>query len=634
MTIPRTDAVPSTPDASAAIAQSRSGGADTPRLPVDGQGREGEHFTLGPALTRAAHVRAYERKPGEPLYRPLHIFALDPSASRRDGAVTVVDVPYEPLEPGPAGSLFAVVPADGEAPVDLENRMALIGRGRTASATDPKFRPQMAYAVCSTTYAAFRHALGRDLAWGFDRGDASVRAPRLRIRTDVPEMENAYYDRSSGELRFGSYRAKSETQGRNQPNGIVHTVLSHDVVVHELSHALLDGMRTHFMIPTNADVLAFHEAFADVIAVLQRFTYKDVVHAGIRAARGEVRSADLLTTMALQFGQTIGLTGGLRSAVGGTDLRYGTAREPHELGKVLLAAVFEAFATVYARKTDRLVRLASGGTGILAPGAIPDLLAELLTESACSLASQFLSVCIRAVDYCPPVDITFGEYLRAVITADFDLVPDDPWGYREAWIDAFRKYGVYPSDVPSLTEDALLWRASDIPLPTVTELGFGKLQFDGDPARPAGPDEIVRQGRALGALACDPGYADAFGLALQGDPRLEGDTVDLPVVQSIRSARRAGPDGQIAFDLVAEVTQRREVRPQHGRPGLDVYGGTTIILDPTGMVRYVIGKSVLKPERVRRQQEYASATSAFWGDGPFGKRYPEPKALRALHTVK
>ncbi|HEX7981069.1 MAG TPA: hypothetical protein VF461_20850, partial [Gemmatimonadaceae bacterium] len=633
-TIPRTDTVPSTPDASAAIAQSRSGGEGAPHLPAEGRGREGEHYTLGYALTRAAHVRAYERKPGEPLYRPLHIFALDPSASRRDGAVTVVDVPYEPLEPGPAGSLFRVMPADGEEPVDLEDRMVLIGQGRAASATDPKFRAQMAYAVCSTTYAAFRHALGRDLAWGFDRRDAGGRAPRLRIRTDVPELENAYYDRPSGELRFGTFRADKEAKGRNQPNGIVHTVLSQDVIVHECSHALLDGMRTHFMIPTNPDVLAFHEAFADVIAVLQRFTYKDVVRAGIRAARGEVRFAELLTTMALQFGQTIGMTGGLRSAVGGTDLRYGTATEPHELGKVLLAAVFEAFATIYSRKTEPLVRLASGGTGVLPEGAIPDLLAELLTEKACSLASQFLSVCIRAVDYCPPVDITFGEYLRAVITADYDLVPDDPLGYREAWIDAFRKYGVYPSDVPSLTEDALLWRASDVKLPAAKELGFDKLQFDGDPARPAGPDEIMRQGRALGALACDPTYAGAFGLALPDDPRLEGDPVDLPVVQSIRSARRAGPDGQIVFDLVAEVTQRREVRPGHGLPGLDVYGGTTIILDPTGTVRYLIGKSVLKPERVQRQREYASATSAFWGDGPFGKRYPEPKALRTLHGEK
>ena len=46
----------------------------------------------------------------------------------------------------------------------------------------------------------------------------------------------------------------------------VFTCLSHDVIVHELTHALLDGLRPHFTIPTQIDVLAFHEAFADLIA--------------------------------------------------------------------------------------------------------------------------------------------------------------------------------------------------------------------------------------------------------------------------------------------------------------------------------------------------------------------------------
>ena len=37
--------------------------------------------------------------------------------------------------------------------------------------------------------------------------------------------------------------------------------------------------------------------------------------------------------------------------------------------------------------------------------------------------SIFFNVCVRALDYCPPVDITFGDFLRAVITSDFDLHP-------------------------------------------------------------------------------------------------------------------------------------------------------------------------------------------------------------------
>src|SRR5688500_20038961 len=36
----------------------------------------------------------------------------------------------------------------------------------------------------------------------------------------------------------------------------------------------------------------------------------------------------------------------------------------------------------------------------------------------------------------------FGDFLRAMITADYDLVPGDRHGYREALIEAFRLRGI------------------------------------------------------------------------------------------------------------------------------------------------------------------------------------------------
>ena len=84
-----------------------------------------------------------------------------------------------------------------------------------------------------------------------------------------------------------------------------------------------------------------------------------------------------------------------------------------------------------------------------------------MAEEASVLARQFLAICIRAIDYCPPVDIEFGEFLRAVITADRDLVPDDPWDYREAWIEAFRRRRIQPQSMATLSEDALLWSPPD-----------------------------------------------------------------------------------------------------------------------------------------------------------------------------
>ena len=97
--------------------------------------------------------------------------------------------------------------------------------------------------------------------------------------------------------------------------------------------------------------------------------------------------------------------------------------EAHEIGEILVQAVFEAALRVFERKTAQYVRLAKSGTGRLAEGELPPELQIILGEEASKLASQFLNICIRAIDYCPPIDLELGEYLRALITADYDLFP-------------------------------------------------------------------------------------------------------------------------------------------------------------------------------------------------------------------
>ena len=73
-------------------------------------------------------------------------------------------------------------------------------------------------------------------------------------------------------------------------------------------------------------------------------------------------------------------------------------------------------------------------------------------------------MCIRALDYCPPVDITFGDYLRAIVTADFEFDPVDEEHRRVAFVEAFRRHGIVPENVRTLSVDGLLWRpAADAP---------------------------------------------------------------------------------------------------------------------------------------------------------------------------
>ena len=468
--------IPSTPQASAAVAQSGGASPEPDDFPAEPGGTVG--YCLGASVRRTALVIPYQRKKGDPIYRPLRIYSLDAAVLRLDGGVALVNVPYERLEPGPVGAVFEVDNRDGWQGVDyqrldLDDPGANIRDGLSPTPSDPRFHQQMVYAVASLVYAAFKNALGRDLAWGFD-------APRLRLRPFAREEENAFYDQDAREVCFGYFLARGEVHGRNLPGGFVFTALSHDIVAHEITHALLDGLRSNFDRPTGPDVLAFHEAFADLVAIFQHFTYKEVVLGEIRRSRGRLINAELLAGLARQFGQTTGSPRPLRSAICEEEKVYDPSLEPHELGSILVAAVFEAFDTVFRRKTERYVRLATGGSGILPEGELAADLQEVLAEEASKLAGQFLSICIRAIDYCPPVGLELGHFLRAVITADYDLVPHDPWGYREAWIDAFAKRRIYPGSVTTLGGFAAL-EAAEPDLPAVKELSFNNLRFKGDP---------------------------------------------------------------------------------------------------------------------------------------------------------
>ena len=595
------------------------------------------YFVVDPVFLATNSMQPYQRAHQDPLHRPLRIYTLDPTASRLDGAVATLNLPFERLSSGPVSSILEVVDWDETTgqfnkPVDLDDPRILIESGRVPSPSDPMFRQQMVYAVCTSTYNAFRLALGRDPCWGF-RARLGQACPKLRIRPQAFYERNAYYDSSVGELKFGYFDADENVQGRNRPQGRVFTCLSHDIIVHEMTHALLDGLRTRFRLPTHPDVAAFHEGFADLVAMLMHFSYSDVVHAAIERSGAKLETDALLLSLASQFGHTTGSGGPLRSAINTAGLGQHEERciqgydeagdEPHARGSLLVTAIFEAFATVLRRKTKRYLRLAR-----LAPGEDPSPeLAEILADQASELASQFLSICIRAIDYCPPFDLRFGEYLRAVITADFDLVQDDPFGYREAIIDAFARRRIYADDVPDLAEDSLLWRPPDIEMEPIKALHFKNLRFAGDPGRAADETELRRQAEALGAYVMRPRYAQAFGCALPGDAQLKGDHVDPAVVGSIRSLRRVGPDRQVTFDTVAEITQRRWCRQSSGILS-EVFGGSTVILGPDGRVRYVIRKRVKDERRIQAQADYLDSKGDTKGWTKRGRRRHLPRSSR------
>jgi hypothetical protein len=118
---------------------------------------------------------------------------------------------------------------------------------------------------------------------------------------------------------------------------------------------------------------------------------------------------------------------------------------------------------------------------------------------------------------------------------------------------------------------------------------------------------------------------------MSGDPRLRQDVVELPCIHSVRSSRRIGPDGQVVFDTIAEVSQVRHA--VGSQPRTPFHGGATVIVGPSGDVRYVIVKSVFGKERLEEQRAFiAGPGQRYWRMGT-DEATPRPDALRLVHQT-
>jgi hypothetical protein len=567
-----------------------------------------------------------------PPVRRLWVYARDPLLSSDPAFYDVNEVelavPWEvDLQPGPVGEYLEVVdvdPPSGRAyvPVDLNHPSLLAQSGYKPTEGNPQFHQQMVYAVAMKTIGHFEKALGRAALWAprlatIDGERTSRFVRRLRIYPHALREANAYYSPDKCALLFGYFRASRQSVG-NLPGGLVFNCLSHDVVAHETTHALLDGLHPRYKIASGLDMLAFHEAFADIVALFQHFTIPSVLNAAIREARGDLALSERLAGLAVQFGDAIGARGALRSAIARPPRAddYGSTTEPHARGALLVAAVFAAFRRVYERTTRDLVRLATRGTGVLPDGAIPHDLANRLSEAAAAVAESILAICIRALDYCPPIDLTFGEYLRALITADRDLVPDDLDGYRVAFIASFRERGIFPRDVLNLSVDTLTWQCPDVAPHALAAIRAARtVDWRRDSDRAAAFRSWNEAAGLLYEKVIDnPETSDALFAALglvrggaRGQPLREvtvdgqPGTVSRIEIGSVRPAWRVAPDGRILSDIVVEMTQRWI--PANGG-GRSFRGGCTLICDlDTGNVRYVIRKRV--GHRARMEGELA-----------------------------
>lgn len=632
---------------------------------------------------QAPQTNAASVKLPEPRIRALKAYALDPSAGNYIGNIMNIEVAWESaLKPGPIGNKIAVIDYDGAKqcyypPVDLNDYRILARGGLDPSESNPHFHQQMVYAVAMETIERFEQALGRSIHWrradrlrggAPDEADTWRKADDIRVLNLFPHamiQANAFYSPEAKGILFGYFAANKTNQGRNLPGQCVFTCLSHDIIAHEVTHAVIDGIRAYFTERTNPDVLAFHEAFADLAALFSHFSHPEVLldtiqktggrlyqfelkpdmdspQSGAAAGAnnkndqanganlaGEIRKRNPLIDLAQQFGQATGMDRGLRSALdhpaNPTDINT-RVNDVHFRGSILVSAVFDAYFSIYVQRTSDLFGIYRAAGGDPQADELPEPLARLVAQTASRTAAEFFQICARAIDYCPPVDLTFGDFLRALITVVTDLKPQDDEGFCDALMQAFRVRGIFPEGASYFSKDALCWPL----LPRWAE-----------PPEPPEPDALPP---AEGLVFADPNgatreqndhngdilrqYADANAarLGFDDDPSLPEQAK--PYAPSFHTVFRTGRDGKLRLDMVVELVQTKEVLFDSASPQLGSFplrGGVTLIISAPEVkfgnagaphVRFAISKPLtgeLGKAREARQREYYAAMGL--GDG-------------------
>jgi hypothetical protein len=534
-----------------------------------------------------------------PSRRPLKIFSSDPMLGRAEGNWVTIDIPNEELSPGPSGTRLQVVDYDSVhdsvyEPVNLDAPAILMKGGLDPTESDPRFHQQMVYAVAAKVLENFERALGRRLS-------LTRRSRPLRLFPHAFRGANACYDDHMHAVLFGYFDASRSDPGPNLPGQTVFTCLSHDIIAHEMTHALVHRLRPFFQEATNPDVLAFHEGFSDVVALFQHFSYPDLLRQAIQRQRTNLRDNKLLVGLAHQFGYASGSGRALRSAIDVQDkTRYATSFEAHDRGAVMVGAIFDAFFRTYQRRIDNLIRIATSGTGNLPDADLhPDLVNRVAVEAA-GTSQSILNMCIRAFDYLPPVDVTFGDYLRALVTADRDLTPDDQHRQRAAVIEAFRLRGVFPERVRSLAEESVLMEeaavSARLPQEALQTLAIAA-QFVGRPINidtsqfehfasqyQISSERLEEADEGLTDVAKSVNkFADDNRRAL-----LLHSTLKIRVA-GFHPVLRVSPDGQPLVEIVVQLVQTDDSRRQE-LGGLPLRGGTTLVVRADGRIRYLIAK--------------------------------------------
>jgi hypothetical protein len=446
------------------------------------------------------------------------------------------------------------------------------------------------------------HALGRPIRWAFGRG-------RLLVLPHAGYQENAFYDRATGALHLFYFEG---------PDGKpVYTCLSHDIVAHELGHAVLDGLKPGYNEVSSPETAGFHEYFGDAIAMLASLRKREIAKLVTEGAPARLKPKNVVSAIASEFGAAIrGLPDQdyLRGAWNKRtmcDLR-GTYEE-HDWSEILTGVYYDLLQYLYVRNLKGLSpKPAEPSEESLDPygevGDKPDQRRAI--QALFRAADQTANVMLRAIDYCPPVDLRYDEYARALLRADEVAYPVDNYGIREELKRIFRQRGLRPP-----TEDRRQRRDIAYAL-------RGARDIDSITATPADAYRFVDE------------YRDLFHIPHDAN---------LSVPSVYRTNKRAGSGYWAPKERVIEFTWSEDVNLDGAQFGaltgtfLPLYCGGTLVFDASGNFLHT---ALVMPTEERRKSllEYADylvrSGSIGIADGSRGIGAPEAETHRIRAIVE
>jgi len=232
--------------------------------------------------------------------------------------------------------------------------------------------------------------LGRSVAWAFG-------AEQIFVVPRAGEWENAFYERDSHSLQFFYFK------NPHDPQKVVYTALSRDIVAHETGHAIIDGIAPTLYDALTLESLALHEAMADLTAVMTAFGSNALTHRVLDQTGGSIREPTAFSSLASEFGTALSQTGGanaLRSMWNDANLASVEA-EPHALSLVLSGGMYRLMNFLYETIWGKFNNEYSKSGYSLAVAA-----------------KLFQRFAFRALDFLPPGNVSFLDYARAVYAAE------------------------------------------------------------------------------------------------------------------------------------------------------------------------------------------------------------------------